>query len=90
MTAYSFRVRVGLFLTASLAIGGLAMAVGARHLEMLHAQHAVGGDREFNQAVWWTLACVVAAANIAGAMVVALTTRALSSRIAQVRDAARK
>ncbi len=63
------------------------MAVGARHLETLHAQHAVVSDREFNQAVWWTLACVLAAANIAGALVVALTTRALAGRIAQLRDA---
>jgi len=87
VTAFSFRARVGLFLTASLAIGGLALAVGARHLEALHAQHATIGDREFNRAVWWTLALVVASANVAGATVVALTTRALSTRIARVRDA---
>jgi PAS domain S-box-containing protein len=87
VTAFSFRARVGLFLTASFAIGGLAITLGARHLEALHAQRAVVGDREFDQAIWWTLACAVAAANLAGAAVVALTTRGLASRIAQVRDA---
>ncbi len=87
MTAFSFRARVGLSLTASVVVGGLALAVGAHHLELRHAQHPSIGDREFSRAVWWTLALVVAAANVAGATVVALTTRALASRIARVRDA---
>lgn len=87
--AFPIRARVGLSLTASLTIGVFALAVGARHLEVLHAQHSTIGDREFGRAVWWTLALVVASANVAGATAAVLTTRALSARIARVRDAVR-
>ncbi len=87
MPAFSFRVRVGLSLIASLAVGGVALVVAARHLEALHAQVPAIGHVEFTRNVWWTLALAVAAANVAGTALAALTIRALAARIARMRDA---
>jgi PAS domain S-box-containing protein len=87
VTPLSLRTRVSLALIASMVVGGIALAIGARHLELLHASHRAAGDVEFGRAVWMTLALVVTAANVTGLVVVILTTRTLTERISRLRDA---
>ncbi len=87
MTTLSLRARLSFALVASLIAGGVALAVGAHHLEALHQQRLTVSDRAFSRAVWATLALVALAANVGGLLVVVLTTRTLSSRILRVRDA---
>ena len=89
VTPLSLRARVSLALAASVLVGMIALAIGAQHLERLHASGALITTQEFRSDVWRTLALVVGFANLSGLVVVALTTRTLVSRIARLRDAVR-
>jgi PAS domain S-box-containing protein len=85
----SLRTRLRIAIAGSLVVGMLAVIAGAGHLMQLQARGANLSAGDFRRDVWATLLLVTIIANVAGLMVVILSTRALDRGVSQVRDAIR-